>query len=78
MYCASWCRDCTIARRFFRERNIPFREIDIDKRPEAEAGMRAANGDLGKIPTVIYGDKILVEPSLWELKAAFADWSADD
>jgi glutaredoxin len=35
LYSAFWCPDCRIARRFLRENNIPFKEIDIETTPGA-------------------------------------------
>lgn len=30
LYCTSWCPDCRRARVWFKEHNIPYREVDID------------------------------------------------
>ena len=30
LYSAFWCPDCRLAKRFLREHNIPFKEIDIE------------------------------------------------
>ena len=35
VYTAFWCPDCRIAKRFLREHNIPFKEIDIETTPGA-------------------------------------------
>ena len=35
VYTAYWCPDCRIAKRFLTERQIPFKEIDIERTPGA-------------------------------------------
>ena len=35
VYSAFWCPDCRIAKRFLRENNIPYKEIDIETTPGA-------------------------------------------
>ncbi len=35
VYTSFWCPDCRVAKRFLRERNVPFTEIDIENSPGA-------------------------------------------
>ncbi len=35
LYSASWCRDCREAKRFLKQHNITFTEIDIESTPGA-------------------------------------------
>ena len=35
LYSAFWCPDCRVARRFLRQNNIPYKEIDIEITPGA-------------------------------------------
>ena len=35
VYTAFWCPDCRVAKRFLKEHNIPFKEIDIETTPGA-------------------------------------------
>ena len=35
LYSAFWCPDCRVSRRFLRENNIPYKEIDIEFTPGA-------------------------------------------
>jgi mycoredoxin len=61
MYCRSWCGDCARARTWLTQNNIPFREVDVERDPEARA--RAAshnNGDL-HTPTFEIGDGVCVD-----------------
>jgi glutaredoxin len=34
LYSAFWCPDCRVAKRFLRQNNIPYKEIDIEITPE--------------------------------------------
>jgi len=51
MYSATWCGDCRRAKLFLRERNVPFREVDVDTDPDAEDLVMCVNDGLRKIPT---------------------------
>jgi len=51
MYCADWCGDCRRAKLFLRERNVPFRVINVDEDPDAEALVLRVNDGRRKIPT---------------------------
>ena len=35
LYSAAWCRDCREAKRFLKQHDIPFTEIDIESTPGA-------------------------------------------
>ncbi len=35
VYSAAWCRDCREAKRFLKQHDIPFTEIDIESTPGA-------------------------------------------
>lgn len=51
MYTAGWCCDCRRAKRFLQERGVQFREVNIDKSPEAEDLVIRVNNGRRKIPT---------------------------
>ena len=51
MYSSSHCSDCRRAKIFLQERNIAFREINIDKSPESEALVLRVNKGRRKVPT---------------------------
>jgi glutaredoxin len=57
MYSAFWCPDCRRAKAFLRERGIAFREIDIERDPDAEAIVIRANKGKRKIPTLEVGGR---------------------
>jgi mycoredoxin len=52
IYTTFWCGDCRRTKLFLKERGIPFREVDIDKSPEAEDLVRRVNDGRRKVPTL--------------------------
>ena len=52
MYSTPWCGDCWRTKMFLKERGIEFREIDIEKSPEAEALVLRVNHGRRKVPTL--------------------------
>lgn len=57
MYSAFWCPDCRRAKTFLKERGIEFREIDIERDPDAEEIVIRANNGKRKIPTLEVGGR---------------------
>ena len=53
MYCAPWCGDCRRAKLFLQERNVAFREVNVDEDPDAEDLVMAVNDGRRKIPTFV-------------------------
>lgn len=51
MYGSAGCGDCRRAKLFLRERNVPFREVDVDTDPDAEDLVMCVNNGLRTIPT---------------------------
>ena len=72
-YTTQWCPDCTRSRRVLQQTGVPFVEIDIEEIEGAENAMRALNGGSGKVPTVLVGERILIEPSDQELRCALQE-----
>jgi mycoredoxin len=63
IYGTEWCGDCRRARRFLDQHKIPYQWINIDRDREAEQFVRATNGGMRSVPTIVFPDKtILVEP----------------
>lgn len=60
MYCTPWCPDCPEARRYFKQHDIPYVEIDISRDREAAARVRGwANGN-ETTPTINIRGQVLV------------------
>jgi len=51
MYTTAWCGDCRRAKLFLRERNVPFREVNVDEDPDAEDLVLRVNEGRRKVPT---------------------------
>lgn len=68
VYGALWCPDCRRAKQFFGEHQIPYRWVDIEQEPEAEAIVLAVNEGRRIIPTIVFKDgSVLAEPTNAEL-----------
>jgi glutaredoxin len=52
LYTSAHCPDCRRAKLFLNERGVPFREINIDDDPEAEALVLRENDGRRKVPTI--------------------------
>jgi mycoredoxin len=52
IYSTHWCGDCRRAKQFLLERGVPFHEINIDEKPEAEDLVLRVNNGRRKVPTI--------------------------
>lgn len=52
MYTTFWCGDCRRTKTFLKERGIEFREVNIDRSPEAEEIVLRVNDGRRKVPTI--------------------------
>lgn len=55
MYSAEWCGVCTRAKQYFREQQIPYKNLDIDKSQEAREGFDKLGGQ--GIPIILVGKR---------------------
>jgi len=53
------CVYCNHAKRYFRERGIPFRDVDVSRDPVAARDMVRRSGQQG-VPVIDIGGKIVV------------------
>ncbi len=68
MYCTTWCPDCKQARKWLRERNITFTEVNITGTPGApEQVRRWADGNL-TTPTFDINGEVVVDFDIPKLK----------
>jgi mycoredoxin len=73
MYSTSWCGYCRRLKLQLNEAGIPYREVDIDRDPEAAAFVAQANGGNQTVPTVVFPDgRVATNPSFREVRAALA------
>ena len=76
-YITDWCPDCMRSRRVLQQAGVKFVEIDIESIDGAEEEMRARNGGSGKVPTILIGDIVLIEPTDNELRRALNENPSD-
>ena len=75
LYGADWCGDCVRSKRFLRENNVEFQELNILTQPEladevVRLNIEAGHGPKRRIPVILIGEQILSEPSNAELATA--------
>jgi glutaredoxin len=75
LYGADWCGDCVRSKRFLKEHNVEFTELNILAQPELveeviQFNIQAGHGPKRRIPVILVDGKILSEPSNSELAAA--------
>jgi len=72
MYSTTWCGHCRRLKRQLDEAGILYEEVDVDEPEHRHLGDRIieASGGHRTVPTVVVGDRLLVNPSLGEVKAA--------
>ncbi len=61
MYCTSWCPGCRRARAWFKEKNLQYTEVNIDKNPAAAEQVKRWNNGSRTTPTFDIDGVILVE-----------------
>lgn len=59
VYFTPTCPHCTTAKRFFREKGIKFKEIDVSKDPKEAEKLVRKSGQMG-VPVIEIGNKIIV------------------
>lgn len=58
MYTAKWCSDCRRAKEFLKERNISYKEVDIEENPGAVDIIIQARGKR-VLPTLELKDRFM-------------------
>jgi mycoredoxin len=71
MYSTTWCGYCRRLKWQLDAAGITYREIDIERDPEAATFVEQVNGGNQTVPTVVYPDgSTATNPSFAEVKAA--------
>jgi glutaredoxin len=52
VYGTTWCCDCRRVKQFLQERQVAFREVNIDNSPDAEELVLRVNNGRRKVPTL--------------------------
>ena len=72
MYSTSWCGYCRRLGSQMHEAGIPFQVVDLDADSSHDDRIKEASGGYRTVPTLEIGDRLLVNPSIVEVKQALA------
>jgi mycoredoxin len=73
MYTTDWCGYCVRLKHGLELEGIPFREVNIERQPEAAELVMAVNGGNRTVPTVVFPDGTAVtNPTLRDVKEKLA------
>ena len=73
MYSTTWCGYCRRLKLQLNEAGIAYREIDIERDPDAARFVEKVNNGNQTVPTMLYPDgSTATNPSLAQVKAALA------
>lgn len=76
MFSTRWCGYCRRLKRQMEEEGLEFREVDLDEDPSHDDRIIAASGGYRTVPTVEIGNRLLVNPTIAEVREALATASA--
>ena len=72
VYGRRWCAMSQMVRRWLDRAGVPYRYVDLDAHPDAEAQLHWMTGGRVHSPIVTVGAHLLVQPSIAELQ-----WTLD-
>ncbi|WP_283135627.1 mycoredoxin [Rhizohabitans arisaemae] len=73
VYSTTWCGPCKRLKSQLTREGIAYREIDIERHPEAAAFVMSVNNGNQVVPTVLLSDgTALTNPSVAQVKAHLA------
>ena len=76
VYTTAWCPDCKAAKRFLKMKGLEFKEVDIEKNPDAAETVMGLNKGMKIVPTldiegtIVVGDQFNPEKFEKELREA--------
>jgi glutaredoxin 3 len=59
MFSTPTCKFCNVAKRYFRQHQVRFRDVDVSRDPAAARDMQRRTGQMG-VPVIDIGGKIIV------------------
>ena len=59
MFSTPTCSYCTLAKKYFREKNIRFRDVDVSRDQRAAADMQRRTGQTG-VPVILINNRPIV------------------
>ncbi|MCS7134902.1 MAG: glutaredoxin family protein [Candidatus Aenigmarchaeota archaeon] len=69
LYSAEWCPWCQMTKKFLIENKIKFKEVNVDKSPEAVVELIEKTGQMG-IPVTVVDGKPIIGYDVQKLKEA--------
>jgi mycoredoxin len=73
MYSTTWCGYCRRLKRQLDQAGLAYREVDIEREPEAAMFVESVNGGNQTVPVIEFEDgKTATNPSLAQVQAALA------
>ena len=67
IYTTTWCSDCRMVKRYFKEHSIPFVEVNIEDDEAAMEQVIAWNNGHRSVPTFHYNGRLYSEPNRSQL-----------
>jgi mycoredoxin len=58
LYTTSWCGECRVAKRYFDDRAVPYREIDIEHWDDPRGRLEEITGGR-TVPQIVVGDRVV-------------------
>ena len=72
MYSTAWCGSCRRLKRQMEDEGIVFHEVDLDHDPSHDDRIIAETGGYRTVPTLDVGGRLLVNPTIGEVRTALA------
>ena len=72
VFSTTWCGHCIRLKRQMEESGITFVEVDIEEHERFGDEIAATTGGYRTVPSVRIGEKLLVNPTIHEVKGALA------
>jgi mycoredoxin len=72
MFTTNWCGYCRRLKRQMEDEGIAFREVDLDRDASHDDRIRHATGGYRTVPTLEIGGRLLVNPTLRDVREALA------
>src|SRR5688572_17372565 len=70
VYGADWCEDTQATRNNLDSLGVPYRYVNVEQDPAAQAWVKEQNGGKQKTPTLDLAGQVLVEPDEQQLEEA--------
>lgn len=76
LFSTNWCPSCRAARAFFEQKGVPFKELDVERDPQAQQAYLTLQQRFGLkrgvIPVIVVGERVFQGFSRPQIEAALA------